>query len=75
MLSNYYKPTNPFNNKKIYEYKHNIEKILEIFFELINLDISEERLRNFGVEFKTTSLPNIDLYIYKVKFKLEKGKD
>lgn len=51
--SNYYKPTNPFNNKEIYEYKHNIEKILEIFFELINLDIPEERLINFGVEFKT----------------------
>lgn len=51
--SNCIKPTNPFNNKIIYKYKHNIEKILEIFFELIDLDIPEERLKNFGVEFKT----------------------
>ena len=47
------KPTNPFNNKIVYKYKHSVEEILEIFFEILNLDIPEERLGNFGIEFKS----------------------
>lgn len=51
--SNCLKPTNPFNKRIFYEYKHNIEDILEIFFEFLNLDILEERLENFAKEFKS----------------------
>lgn len=47
------KPKNPFNNKIIYEYKHKIKEILEIFFEILDSDILEERLENFGSGFKS----------------------
>ena len=51
--SNCQKPTNPFNNKIVYKYRHKIEEILEIFFEILDSDILEERLENFGSEFKS----------------------